>query len=263
MSENVDDELFAITQHAHQHFVDLAEEMRVLPTPTIEQSIHKRLLLYFAALLNDGIGATSLLASHDGLRITMLTLRASYEYVIRAKYYAQRRSLTRRHITELWTKIDRLYSGGVRLSFPETRKQIDDAVADFFAKNPEWERPHEATLKPLLEEMYGRARADRLYDRWHRFYSVFVHGYFDGVPMVLGHDGHNTIVKPGALIANTALAEATRFGFSMAALLKREFGIQNTQTLPLFRRYVRRRKTLGILVQSPFPVPTLSFRAKA
>lgn len=102
MSRHVDRELFLIAQEAHQHMVDIAERMRVKATPTIEESIHKRALLYLAVVLNDAVGNLFMTISHDGLRMTMPMTRISYECVARAIYYAQRRSIAFAQIRGLW-----------------------------------------------------------------------------------------------------------------------------------------------------------------
>ena len=264
MNGQLDAEFFAIGEEALQHMVDVVERIRVMATTTLERSIHKRVLLYEAVLLNDSIGTVFLLASHGGLRMGLPLTRMSYEYVTRAIYYAQRKNLALEHIRALWPKMDKLFSGGVEhdMSSPEVRAKIDQSVSEFMAKNPNWTRPHDSDLRPIMVEMYGEMRAKRLYDRWHIFPSPFVHGTFDGVGLVLGHDGNNTIVKPGADIVNTEIAELTRFAFAMTALQKREFGIDDPKTLPLFRRYIARRDKLRIKVRSPFPLPTAKFRKK-
>lgn len=265
LSRHVDRQLFLIAQEAHQHMVDIAERMRVTATPTIEQSIHKRSLLYFAALLNDSAGNLFLTTSHDGLRMTMPMTRLSYEYVARAIYYAQRKSIAFAQIRGIWPHMDRLFSGGVEVDManPAVRDQIETSNAEFKSNHPEWTRPHDAGLLDILIEMYGDARGRRLYERWHTFLSPFVHGTFDGVGLVLGHDGNNTVVRPGAPIANTAIAEATRLLFIMTALLKREFDLDDDSTLSLFRRYIARREALKIRVSSPLPRPRKAFRAKS
>jgi hypothetical protein len=262
-SDNVDCGLFELTQEVHQHLVDVGERIRTMATPTIEQSIHKRVLLYLVALLNDSMGTLVLLASHNGLRMTLPMNRFSYEYVARAIYYAQRKKLAFGHIRGLWPHLNRLFSGGVEADMsPEVREEIDKSLASFEAAHPEWQRPHDGSLLPILIEMHGEKRGQRLYERWHMFQSPFVHGTFDGVGLVLGYDGNNTIVRPGAPIANTALAEATRFAFTMTALMKREFNIVDYNTRRLFRLYVENLNRLRLRVVSPFPLPSKKFREK-
>jgi len=263
LSPLVDMELFRLAQEVHQHFVEIAERVRVMATPTIEQSIHKRALVYLAALLNDSTGTIVLLVSHGGQRMTMPVNRFGYEYVARAIYYAQRKKLAFDHIRGIWPHLDRLFAGGVEAdTMPEVTAEIDKSLASFVAAHPEWQRPHDSGLLPILVEMYGEKRGQRLYDRWHGFQSPFVHGTFDGVGFVLGHDGNNTVVRPGAPIANTALAEAMRFAFKMTTLLKSEFGIDDPETMRLFRLYGQNLHRLRLRVSSPFPLPRRKFRQK-
>jgi len=258
MSPEVDGELFGLAQQAHQHFVDILERTYKRPTPTLEESFQKRLFLYLGTLLNDSIGAVLLLVSHDNLRMTQPITRSAYEYALRSLYYSYRKKLTFDHFVELWPKAERLWRS-VPLD-PRVSEQIDELVKRFAERNPEWKRPPEATgPKSFFEEMYGERRGQRLYHRWHRFYSPFVHGTFDGVMMVLAHDGHNTVVQPGPDIANIALAEITRIAFAMMALLKRVFSEHSEETLKLFRQYVRRRESLRLRVQSQFPRPRRAF----
>lgn len=263
LSPLVDQPLFQLAQEVHQHFVDVAERVRVMATPTIEQSIHKRALLYLAALLNDSVGTIVMLASHGGLRMTLPVNRFGYEYVTRAIYYAQRKKLAFDHVRGIWPHLDRLFSGGVEADTAQNvRDEIDKSLAAFMGAHPEWQRPHDSGLLPIMVEMYGEARAQRLYDRWHGFQSPFVHGTFDGVGFVLGYDGNNTVVRPGAPIANTALAEASRFAFRMTTLLKSEFGIEDGETLRLFQRYCENLHRLRLRVAAPFPRTTEKFRKK-
>jgi hypothetical protein len=263
MSPKVDPTLYAIAEEAHQHFVDLLNQVLVLKAPTLEEAFQKRLIIYLGTLLNETISEVLLLCTHDVLRRTQPALRSAWEYVIRATYYAQRSSLNTAHFTELFSKLRRLYD---QLDVPPTvTEYFEEKVMLFSEAHPDWVRPAEAGLKPILDEMYGPKLAEGLYSRWHVSYSPMTHGTFDGVAQVLGHDGNNTVVIPGTDIANIALAEATRFAFQMATLTKRCYGLTSADTLPMFKRFVKRCQQVRIRVGTPppFPRPTARFLNKS
>lgn len=262
MSPKVDRELFGIAEQSHQHFIDLLNQVRVMRAATLDEAFQKRLFLYHGILLNETIGELFLLCTHDALRRTQPALRSAWEYIVRATYYTQRSGLNNAHFAEIWPKLNRLYEQLQVL--PEITEQIETAVTRFTEQHPDWHRPHEAGLKPILDEMYGQRRSDRLYARWYTYNSPMTHGTYDGIANVLGHDGQNTVVKPGPNIANCVLAEATRFTLQMAVIMKRRYGLTG-QTLSIFRHFVERCRYLRVRVGTPppFPRPTVRFLAKS
>jgi hypothetical protein len=251
MNPRLDAELYGLAREVHDHFVLVLNAVQVLKTETIDASVNKRLFLYEGQMMNEALGTILLLATHDQTRFMFHVARSAYEYTTRAIYFSLNERETLSHLEEMWKKGER-YFKDIDLSRDDVREAIVEGVKRYEAEHPGAKRPHDISLKEMLLSLYGK-RANRLYARFHVFYSPLVHGFLDGLPYVIEYDGTGTHVRASANVTNVLLSEVVRFAFTMTAVLKREFEIGAPDTIALFRRFWTRQRALGQRVQAPFP----------
>ena len=251
--------LYRVALQTNELLVALINELLRKATPTVDESLRKRLFLYEGVLLNHATEAATICATHR-LSFPMMTmLRSSHEYVARTYYFSDpaNQGALKAQFQSIWPKLDNIL--GRSATSRQVLATIRGNVAAFRNAYPNWMRPSDPQTKRLVQAVVPTKRFQKIYDTYYVIPSMVIHGFFEWVPAIIYHDGNTTQLHDFERFKTmeSAVCHVLRVVFAFMSRAAREFALTaslRSQSMNLFSEYYKEKTSLRISVLSPFPV---------
>lgn len=216
------------------------------------------MIVYFADLEYHALLGGQVLATHNISNMVPNVLRSAHEYAARAFFYARHQDTGKVELQAIWDRLQRALRA---MTDQNTIATLDQSVRAARSAYGDLSKTRGNSTNDVLHDLVPNKFYSRMHDVYHFIPGVFVHGYIEGLPGLMYHDGNTTVVKERdrSRMMESFVAHLLRVVFSFVFFALAKFDVTNLkeQTMTLYRRYHRAKNRRGILVLPPFPGMTL------
>jgi hypothetical protein len=218
-----------------------------------QRSRLKRIIVYYADLEYHALLGGLVLATHNLSNMMPGVLRSAHEYTARMFHYYRYQETGKVQLQAIWDKLDRALRNATDSKTVATLEQNVKAARKTYG---DLSKARGTSTNDVLHDIVPKKFYAKMHDVYHFIPGVFVHGYLEGLPGLVYHDGKTTVTKDRdrSRMMESFLAHLLRVVFSFVFFALSEFDVPGLKdrVMALFRAY-HKAKRRRLTVQPPFP----------